>query len=157
MFSMYIGITLVTSHVNSLPIMFFVGADEALFNYPVLAHINHMSMGPCEAQKGRQDENAFHLSRTKLIIQLLFSEWLCCPDNFGAIYNRLPCQDNKRASCRIITLHGKPSTQNSWDCQKTPETSENPSAYFIFSLRETDDKVMSKNTLKKKKMLRNWK
>lgn len=41
------------------------------FNYPVVAHINHASMGPCEPQKGRRDENPFDLSATKLIIQLL--------------------------------------------------------------------------------------
>lgn len=58
------------------------------FNDP-FAHINHLSIRPCEPQKGRQDENLLDLSRTKLIIQLLLSESLCCPDKLRAIYNRL--------------------------------------------------------------------
>lgn len=76
MFSMYIGLILVTSHVHSLPIVLCVEDEEQMWpiNYPAVAHINHQSMGPCEPQKGRQEENPFDLPRTKLIIQLLLSE-----------------------------------------------------------------------------------
>lgn len=153
MYRMYIGLTLVTSHVHSLPTMLCVEDEGQMrhFNYTVVAHINHVSMGPCKPQKGRRDENPFDLSGTKLIIQLLLSDWLCCPDNFRAIYNRLPHQDNTRASCCIIISHGKRSAQNSCDNQKLPRYLRNlqhiPQHTVLF-LFFSDYDVMSKNTMR---------
>lgn len=96
------------------------------FNYIVATRISYMPVGPCGPQKDRRYESRFVLSQTKLIIQLSFSEWLHCPDNFRAIHNRLPSWDNKRGH----TINTSLSRQ-----QKTSLTSEKVSADFTLFLQ----------------------
>lgn len=135
---------------------FYVWGQMWPFNYPTVAFISSSSCpwDLAKRRKGRREENVFHLSRTKLIIQLLFSKWLCCPDNFRAIYNRLSCQDNKRRGCHIITSRGEGSTQNSWDCQNLLSLQRIHQHILLFlsgkeGEKKADDKVMSQNTLNK--------